>query len=1245
TAGDRGDQIGAYRITHPSGVTYHYALPVYAYDETIKSTRPTTTNGTFLNTQSNPAPYAYTWLLTAITGPDFVDRNDGGNPDGLANEGDYGYWVTFDYGQWVGDYEWRTPFTGQHIDIDKRVYQYSYGKKEIYYLDAIKTRSHTALFIKDLRYDGKSVTDGNLGGSDIRNGTLCSPPPLPGVNGPIRLPRSLLRLDRIYLLNNDDLSGSYALADLRDNGNLEDKVTFNLNGCVNTITYHQSDELLDVSDLNSTQNQTLLNKAIRVIDLDNNHYELCPETDNSYTNSNLYDANPDLSDKQGKLTLKGVAFKGVGGQSVLPPTNFSYELEQPLTSTFNVISASPNTGGLSGTIEINANGSSFLHQVVKYQTGGQDYYLYIDKYLGDDEYAYNNLGDHLPTNAHSGTLAATKNPPFDLKYYDAYGFYKPDFIYNNELSGPTDIQRIATPKGARMSDAWSLREIETALGAKVKVTYSPRTYQSLVMQDKYRLNIRDIEKITTVGGETRFKISFHENVLLDEFFDNGDQIDITFPYAQNVYSETVQVLDIRDDQIPYRFIETSYPYPATSPNTGGDRGFVDFDCSECVGNGIKVDEIEVTDGVRSRTTRYEYYEGVNSYVPTFAHNASPVVDVDVHKEYNRKFHEDLMEIYALAREIPSPGVMYGRVEISEAENGTAIPGYKRYRFRTFSDDMVTIDYGPVEQYDFTGEGSGIGQIQEVSKRKVTIKNKTSHMGSVLTYELIDGQENLAYQVVNDYADDEVGESESDYAAYNNQGLIHQGFNELRIKYDYPTSTDQHLYLKGVESIHRNYPNVLKNTTITSEGLSTVTHNRKYDLFSGALTEAETESGYGHYLLTQTVPAYEKYPEMGLRLNGTNHKHMLTQPTAVLTYRSNGTGFPLGNPLAASVTTWEDDWTYRERDASNRYVDGSVPDPNKVWRQHENYVYQDLTNPDGTYATWVPFDWSTGASNGLPWKKVSEVSRYDHYSNALEEYYEDETYAAVKLGYDEALPLITATPAKYVEFAYSGAEDHDASGNWFGGEVKAPNSAALVSAPVHTGEQSIRLNAGERYGFTYQIGVAAYNQAPAPDELRRDKKYEARLWVHESNIDLAHNYLYCSYQAADGTVLDWQGVSPNAATTVKVGEWYQLRLPIEIESGSTLLACRQIGVGTFVGVSAGDTYLDDFRFAPVDAAVSAYVYDPQTDLVTFMLDQENYYTQYVYDAAGRLQKVYRETDENPTGKRLVSESEYHYQRPF
>ncbi|QCK13774.1 hypothetical protein [Mangrovivirga cuniculi] len=103
--------------------------------------------------------YASTFLLTEITGPDFVDLElDGPTPDDLGSytkfsyNKDYGDGVFNSDGSEKGWYKWRTPYDGLKYEknslSDPRDDQgiVRYGEKEVYYLNKIETKTHVAIF-------------------------------------------------------------------------------------------------------------------------------------------------------------------------------------------------------------------------------------------------------------------------------------------------------------------------------------------------------------------------------------------------------------------------------------------------------------------------------------------------------------------------------------------------------------------------------------------------------------------------------------------------------------------------------------------------------------------------------------------------------------------------------------------------------------------------------------------------------------------------------------------------------------------------------------------------------------------------------------------------------------------------------------------------------------------------------------------------------------------------------------------
>lgn len=145
--------IGGFCITAEDGTTYHFALPVYDYDLKTE-VRDVSDPNNKRSIVRRVAPFANTWLLTGITGSDFLDRNQ----NGMIDEGDWGRWVKFNYGVYENEYHWSLPYQAEYKRLPGNTHETkTMGMKQLIYLNSIETRSHVALFLKGNRADGKSV--------------------------------------------------------------------------------------------------------------------------------------------------------------------------------------------------------------------------------------------------------------------------------------------------------------------------------------------------------------------------------------------------------------------------------------------------------------------------------------------------------------------------------------------------------------------------------------------------------------------------------------------------------------------------------------------------------------------------------------------------------------------------------------------------------------------------------------------------------------------------------------------------------------------------------------------------------------------------------------------------------------------------------------------------------------------------------------------------------------------------------
>ena len=313
-------------------------------------------------------------------------------------------------------------------------------------------------------------------------------------------------------------------------------------------------------------------------------------------------------------------------------------------------------------------------------------------------------------------------------------------------------------------------------------------------------------------------------------------------------------------------------------------------------------------------------------------------------------------------------------------------------------------------------------------------------------------------------------------------------------------------------------------------------------------------------------------------------------------------------ISANVTTWSDNFTALNVDGNSYTQNAAYGVYGDVWRQQSQYSWlSSASSTDGTtpFAAFSDFDWAAPSSSNSNWKNTSTVTLYDVYSKELEAVDANNIYAASHFNYGDQKVILTGGPANFYEIAYSGAEDaaiSQTAGIFVNG---GSGTIATGSGVAHTGAQSLLLNAGGVKGFTYSVPTA---------KLVAGRNYQASVWVKPVSGTASTVGLYYDI---DGTVKN----SFSSASSVKSANgWILVNLPIagtDIVSGHTLnVWCRNDNTT----VAA---YADDFRFQPQNSRTTAYVYDPFSGELDYVLDNSNIYEQYVYDGAGRLTATNKE----------------------
>lgn len=179
---------GGFEVIKEDGTRYIFALPVYIKEQldvsfsdfgcdksspssdcpytidipaSANPNDPTTLNVTdsysLLEVTKFPK-HAHSYLLTAIIGPDYVDRGN----DGITDD-DLGYWVKFSYVKTTEDYKWKAPFLGANFIIgqeskaEDNMGVFSCGSREVWYLLSAETSTHIAEFDLSQRVDARGA--------------------------------------------------------------------------------------------------------------------------------------------------------------------------------------------------------------------------------------------------------------------------------------------------------------------------------------------------------------------------------------------------------------------------------------------------------------------------------------------------------------------------------------------------------------------------------------------------------------------------------------------------------------------------------------------------------------------------------------------------------------------------------------------------------------------------------------------------------------------------------------------------------------------------------------------------------------------------------------------------------------------------------------------------------------------------------------------------------------------------------
>ncbi len=1208
-------QVGAFTITNGSGVTYNFSLPVYSFNEVVKTENSATkqdANGLSYSELKKPERYAYTWLLTSVTGPDYIDKNS----NGIADHGDWGYWVNFEYSKWLNDYNWRNPGEGTNRDLDGEFEFYSSGQKEIYYLDKILTETHVAVFEKSIRNDGREVADRETGGFDRA--------PIMGDSGP----EHQCKVTCASITN-----GPTEYANCIDNCDKSyEDVTVGYTYTRNLLKLDRI-KLFNYSDFAASRNSD--EYTLRSIDL-NYDYALAPDTPNSFEGRNY-------STKLGKLTLRKLEFFGKSKLMSIPPMSFDYKnasYEKDKFDSWGFYKKDFDSDYRDATNEIIGRSTTEISALDVDAWSLNEIVTSLGvvikiKYESDQYHEVALVNNHILR-----TKEVIDYAPNKLKI----SFWEQGINLNTYFAEgqPTSIDFSTVynvnNENQRTIDC-SCDDYEDFEDDKNIAAHFVKAYNGEVI----------VNEIHNQNGSTEAYIIVTGNELYDELK--------VKPKIWSFKYDRVRNQPCYASSLPSGIISCKYIYSGVNAWPHYFVGGVISANNSPVryGGGLRVNSVSLTDDSESRkpyrVTSYEYTHGVTSYEPSQI--LVPKINPDFKDEVadtktlpkakaviQRAMLKRLYKQMINARVVPGPGVIYEFVTVRE-KNVTpdgvehTIPNYSKFEFETFNSGMV--DIFKEESYQridgMSGNHDGVN-FDKSFLNKMVLKNFSSRVGNLKSITLYDASNDSPIsKTTNHYLHDGLdGSFEQNRTVYEtdvaeqflNQGVTEESFTRARIAF-YKKNDSIPYFNEGEESRfdkdsrhllatiskRENFPSISTGQTNINfkTGITSRTENLAFDFYSGEPVEILTTDSYGNRYKSVSVPAYKNYSGMGLKVGNKTNRNMLTQTSQQYSYVVNSENNPIGL-LSASIQTWSD-----QVDVLNL----TTPQTN-IWRLQSSFVwngkaalnsdgsykYDDLVNAD-EHDDFIehPFNFNLEDENPTKndhWIKTSELMLYDIYSHGLEAKDVNGDFASTRMNIDQNKVIASASNARYDEIAYAGAEYLTGNTEKEGGVSRGQGDPSR--AFKHTGEYSLSVGPQEQ-GFRYTI------VKPSVDV---PKKYRASVWVYaagaaETQSDLDKLQLYYIINGSE------KSVHPVLQKS-KSKSWYLLNIDIEPDGANDI----------FIGVrnnTQRGVYFDDFRVHPLNASLSSFVYDQFTGELNYILDANNFYTRFEYDALGRLVRTSKE----------------------
>jgi YD repeat-containing protein len=1152
---ETGKLIG-FKIHDIDGKMYEFMKPVYnrfmySYSKNDRDT--------FIETKTSMAtPYAVNWLITAIKGPDYVDR---GNLDELDGD-DWGYWVKFTYEAQENFQLWRSPYEnfseGTH-DTDTE--SFSTGLRDVIFLEEIETPTHIAKFVKSKSKNRNFPTQATaVKLSSLRfthNGSYATH----YIDGDwthqldsLTTNPTILHVNAFY---STDWGYSCGDEDEDEDGRGEyEYISHSLKKSQISYTYEAATDRTKIIEHVTPNDAT---------DQCGNPASMDDITAMFYV-GNVLNTNQQLAKQLDRIDLYeknnlSVKIKSVG---------FEYD--------WSLCEDTPNSKA--------ANGGKMA--LKKIQFYGEN----LSKAMPPYEFEYAN-----------GAPAGTGlNPDYSTNKWDRWSVYKLEGSRHRHLAE----QSTETVGGVAKKDygaAWSLTQIKTPTGGSIEIEYE---------SDDYYWVDEVIDFSHALTQPLYYKSSRNTIVVNDKILNNlyegapiyiQEKVEYTSCYYVNPcigcfteISYNIQRLEVESINYVTNAVTFTNAYHFSDNYGGCDDGYIYtytlfVSPRKVAGGGIRVKSITSNTHNSSYKTNYTYTN--ENGISTGTTASLPPQYRNVHYGFGQEAKGKPANMYRRAcmdEELsygrPSPGVLYSAVTVENVNlSGIGTNGKTVYEFYTGNDHKVeaSLEANQLSLVNYTGSHGKPKAVSyydndgNILKKDEFIYHFSSELGkrneTVGKVMKADGTE------FSELDTKPLGIIEEKYGYKNESGTNQFTSVKNRLENVYLTSTVSTQY-DPAEADKKNI---------------SYTRNFAWDQLTGRAICTAVQRSDGKAAVSKNIPAYwdDYFPAM-------KDKNMLTQSAQSFSYVTQNEvdisnadniknyAFPPSDIATSEVTTWSNQWE----------TEGNIYN---VWRQNDKYAYNKQVDLAGGSGFNDFNDWTTSVKKPYPdvtrlnpWKMISNITMYDRHSHPIEEINPDGSYTSSLYRYGNARPTAIIQNAKQGEFGYISFED-----GWE--DWERGSRIIQTNSDNHTGEN--RVYCSYNYGPSKNFFVI--------DGIDKHKSYVLEGWIKRlwGAAKIAIEPKTASHSSAGN----------NKTAAITSGNGWQL-IKVEISPADMVNLPANGYLRVWCGFANGQGYVDDIRFYPKDAFMNTYTYDPVTWKLTSSTDENNITTYFEYDEAGRLIKI-------------------------